>query len=618
MDLSIEQKKAIDHLYGPALVLAVPGAGKTTVLIHRVANLIKNHGASPERILSITFSRASARDMKARFDSYFPNISDIPTNFSTIHSFCFNLIRDYAYTKNLKYTLIEEEKNNLNKFALLKNLYLQANKEYITEEKLESLINSIGYIKNMMLDVDSFLLASKVDIDSFKEIYINYENYKKKNNLIDFDDMLTLSYQILLENPSLLDKYRGKYDFIQVDEGQDTSKIQLEIIKLLASPKDNLFIVADDDQSIYGFRGAFPKGLLNFNKSYKDGKVFFMEENYRSSKNIVTVCNNFIKSNNLRYNKNIFTRNEFLEPINIIKVNTIVDQYDYLIKEIKDQDLSKICILYRNNLSSVGIVEMLERNNMPFYVKDTKQRFFNHWLVNDIFNFIRFSKDPYNIDLFESIYYKMKGYISKKQVLFAKGLSYNISVLDRILEFPEINGFYKRNLGDLKFDFKKLSSLSPSRAIDYIENQLEYGEYLRENSSKFGYTFDGVKTILYYLKLIAEKTKTFEELEKRLSYLKGLSSNYKHKGSALTLSTVHSAKGLEFDRVYMIDLIDGDFPSSSSLEASLKGNLELFEEERRLFYVGMTRAKYHLSLLTVNTIGDKTYDASRFLSELRE
>lgn len=618
MNLSKEQEKAIQHINGPALVLAVPGAGKTTVLIHRTVNLILNHNVSPERILSITFSRASAKDMKERFNRSFSDISSIPINFSTIHSFCFSLIREYAYTNKIKYRLIEEDTNQLNKYNLIKKIYLDTNHEYITEEKLESLLNSIGYIKNMMLSVEEFVKHNKPDIENFKIIYNHYEKYKRDNNLIDFDDMLTTTLEILISNKYMLDKYRAKYDFIQVDEGQDTSKAQLEIIKLISSPNNNLFIVADDDQSIYGFRGAYPKGLLNFNKIYSNGKLFFMEQNYRSSKNIVSVCNQFIKKNTLRYNKNISTDNSYIEPINIIKVNSIDDQYKYIIDDLKNRDSSNCCVLYRNNLSSIGIIEFFERNNIPFYMRDIKVRFFNHWMIQDIINFMIFSKDTSNMDIYETLYYKKRGFISKKQINYAKTLNYNLCVFDRITYFPEISNFYKSTLKELKYDFKRLSKLDPAKAINFIEHELEYERYLKENSMKFGYTYDALKTTLYYLKLIASKTETLDDLIQRLKHLEYLCRNSRNIKNTVTLSTIHSAKGLEFDRVYMIDLVDGDFPSISSIEACEKGKYELIEEERRLFYVGMTRAKYHLSLITMNSIGDKSVEPSRFLLELEK
>lgn len=616
MNLSQEQEKAIHHVQGPALVLAVPGAGKTTVLIHRTVNLILNHRVSPERILSITFSRASANDMKKRFTTNFQNITSSPVHFSTIHSFCFSLIREYAYIKKITYTLIEEDKNQINKYNLIKRIYLDTNNQYITEEKLESLLNSIGYIKNMMISVDEFLKHNKPDIENFKIIYDTYEKYKRDNNLIDFDDMLTTALEILLNNKYILVKYRAKYDFIQVDEGQDTSKAQMEIIKIISSPKNNLFIVADDDQSIYGFRGAYPKGLFDFNKNYSQGKLFFMEQNYRSSKNIVSVCNKFIKKNTLRYNKNIFTENNFIEPISIIKVNSITDQYIHLVDDLKGRNFSNSCVLYRNNLSAIGVIEFLERNNIPFYMRDTSLRFFNHWMIQDIINFMIFANNTSNMQIYESIYYKKKGYISKKQINYAKTLNYNQSVFDRIMDFPGISSFYKTILRELKLDFKKLSKLSPTEAIAFIEYNLEYERYLKENSRKFGYTYDALKTTIYYLKLIASKSDSLNDLLSRLNRLEYLCRNSKDTKDAVTLSTVHSAKGLEFDRVYMIDLVDGDFPSVTSIEASEKGKFELIEEERRLFYVGMTRAKHHLSLITMNSIGDKGVKPSRFLLEL--
>lgn len=616
MELSKEQKQAVEHIHGPALVLAVPGAGKTTVLIQRTVNLILNHKISPERILSITFSRASARDMKERFLKNHSNISTIPVHFSTIHSFCFSLIREYAYLSRINFTLIEDEQNRMNKYALLKKIYFDINNEYITEEKLETLLNSIGYMKNIMFNVEDYIKLNKPEIENFKTIYELYEKYKRDNKLIDFDDMLTLSLEILLSNKYLLEKYKQKYDFIQVDEGQDTSKVQLEIIKLLAQPKNNLFIVADDDQSIYGFRGAYPKGLLNFKKTYNDGKIFFMEENYRSSKNIVSVCNKFIKRNTMRYNKNIKTSNDYVEPINIVKVDDTTSQYSVLIDEIKNTDLSKSCILFRNNISSIGLVEVLERNNIPFYMRDTKVKFFNHWLLKDILSFLYFSKDTSKMSIYENIYYKKRGYISKKMINYASLQNYTRCVFDRIMDFPDITNYYKSTLRELKSDFKRLSDMNPYDGINFIQYNLEYDKYLKENSIKFGYTYDNLKSILYYLKLIASKTKTLEDFINRLKFLEHLSRNSRDNKNGITLSTVHSAKGLEYDRVYMIDLADGDFPTSTSIEEAEKGKYELLEEERRLFYVGMSRAKYHLSLFTMNSIGEKKVEPSRFLEEL--
>ncbi|NLJ78597.1 MAG: UvrD-helicase domain-containing protein, partial [Tissierellia bacterium] len=244
MHLNEEQKQAISHYQGPALVLAVPGAGKTTVLIHRAANLILNRGISPERILSITFSRASAKDMKDRFNRLYGDISHIPVHFSTIHSFAYNLIREYAYSNGIRFRLIEGSNQELNKYGILKGIYHSINGEYISEEGLENLINAIGYIKNMLITPKDFLSQDRTSMRNFEDIYNRYERYKRDRNLMDFDDMLTKALGILKNNSYLLNKYRNRYDHIQVDEGQDTSKAQMEIIRTLSQPKNNLFIVA--------------------------------------------------------------------------------------------------------------------------------------------------------------------------------------------------------------------------------------------------------------------------------------------------------------------------------------------------------------------------------------
>ena len=251
-------------------------------------------------------------------------------------------------------------------------------------------------------------------------------------------------------------------------------------------------------------------------------------------------------------------------------------------------------------------------------MRDTKIRFFNHWVVQDMINFIIFANDPTNIQLFEIFYYKMKGYISKAHLNYAKTLDRNKNVFDRIMEFPGLNDFYKRTLRELKMDFKKLSTLSPREAIKYVEHILEYDNYLKEQSMKTGNSYENLTSMLFYLKLIASDSKDLNYLVKRLKHLQYLYTNSKDITNGITLSTVHSVKGLEFDRVYIIDLVEGDFPSQRSIDLLEKGEINPIEEERRLFYVGMTRAKEHLSLITLKYIGSKLVSPSRFLIELQK
>ncbi|AFS77703.1 ATP-dependent DNA helicase, UvrD/REP family [Gottschalkia acidurici 9a] len=619
--LNDQQKSAVLHKEGPAIILAVPGAGKTTVLISRTANLILNHHIHPNNILSITFSKASAKDMKERFISIFGQEVGSIASFSTIHSFAYFLIRDFAKDKKLKLNLIEGIDSGINKIQIIKNIYSEVNNSFINEDKLEELLNIIGFVKNMMIKVEDFCEHRNFNIKGFDKIFSNYESYKRKHNLIDFDDMLTMTLDILQNNPSVLNKYRDRYRYIQVDEGQDTSKVQNEIIKLISSPHNNLFVVADDDQSIYGFRGAYPEDLLVFDKKYPKAKVFFMEENYRSTKNIVSVCNSFIKQNKSRYDKSLFTNNQSIEPVTITKLKNQEDQYDYIIDSIKeDMDLSNIAILFRNNLSAISVIDHLNRNNLNFYMKDSKVHFFKHWVVLDILRFFNLAVDDSDISSFEKIYYKMNGYISKLALNYIKTQDSLTSVFDRLLTFDNFKPFQLENIKAIKSNFKKLLKMKPFGAIMFIENDLGYRKYLEDNCKNFGYSFENVNSILGHLKSVSIGVNSIGELLDKLDSLKKSIDNakYNKNSEAITLSTIHSAKGLEFRKVYMIDLIDGEFPNINSLELSEIGDLKPLEEERRLFYVGMTRAKTHLNLITFNYRNEERVFYSKFMRELEE
>ena len=616
--LNKQQKDAVLHKDGPAIILAVPGAGKTTVLISRTANLIFNHNVNPRSILSITFSKASAHDMKDRFSSMFGN-SGKTAHFSTIHSFSYFLIREYARENGLELNLMEGNDTSVNKIRLLKEIYKQVNSAFLSEDKLDELLNTIGFVKNMMIEVDEFEEHKNFKIKNFDKIFMSYETYKKENNLIDFDDMLTMSFEVLRDNPDILKRYQDRYQYVQVDEGQDTSRIQNEIIKLISNKKDNLFIVADDDQSIYGFRGAYPEELFIFKDQYPDAKVYFMEENYRSTQNIVSVCNSFIKQNKKRYNKELFTKNESLNPVTITKLKRQEDQYEYILDDIrKNMNYSETAILFRNNISSISIIDYLERFNIPVYMKDSKLHFFKHWVVLDIICFFNLAIDDSDDSSFEKIYYKMNAYISKIAVNFVKNGNNSSSVFDRLLEFPNFKSFQKDNIKKIKSKFKSILRKTPFEAIEYIEKDLDYMKYLQDNCKSFGYSFENVNTVLFHLKSIAKGTNSICEFMDKLKSLKYIiedAKNNKDK-AAITLSTIHSAKGLEFDDVYLVDLIDGDFPSVNSLELASLGDLKPIEEERRLFYVGMTRARKSLNLLTFNYRNEERVFYSSFINEL--
>lgn len=617
MQLSEEQKSAVSHLYGPALILAVPGSGKTTVLIHRIYNLVNINKIRPNKILSITFSKASALDMKMRYQQLFHEDSMVPP-FMTIHAFCYEVIRSYSKKANKNYFLIENEATKINKYTLISSIYLNINKNMITEEKLENFFSYAGYIKNMCITPEEFIKNKKIDVENFIDIFYLYEKYKKDNNYIDFDDMLSMAYEILSNDKKILNYYKNKYDFIQVDEGQDTSIIQFKIINLISSPSNNIFIVADDDQSIYGFRGAYPKQLLEFNKMYPNGKVYYLKENYRSSKNIVNASYSFISNNINRYDKDIFTRNPYKSPVKILKFKSILDQYGFIIDEINNNLDKSMAVLYRNNLSSIGLIYFLTKKNYKFYMRDFKLKFFNHWLLKDIFNFIEFSRKPTDVQLYSKIYYKKKGYISKKMVAWAYTHPSSRSVFSNLLSYPGLSEFYKTRIRELELDFKKISNLNIKDAIDYIVFNLNYHDYIKENSNRLGYTYETIMQMIFYLKLIAEDVKSVDEFRSKLTNLEKIIKDSSKEKSNLLLSTIHGAKGLEFDKVIMIDLINGQFPSSSSLDLKNGGNIFDFEEERRLFYVGMTRAKEELTLTCYNVLDSTFVKQSEFIDELNK
>lgn len=611
MILSDAQQSAIKHTNGPCLVLAVPGAGKTTVILHRLRYLIEEVGVPANKILSITFSKAQALDMENRFKKEF---TPYPVKFSTIHSLAYSVLRDHARKQGINYILIESTNNKISKYSIVRDIIKNISGEYMTDDLSENIFNAIGYVKNSMTDPETYKDTNDI-VDYFPKVFREYEAIKRKNNYIDFDDMLTLTYEILCSDKAILYSYRNKYEYIQLDEGQDTSFVQVKIIELLSKPKNNLFVVADDDQSIYSFRGADSQWLLNFKETYKDAKFYFIEENYRSQKYIVDALNKFIINNKNRYKKIVRTRKNKTLPIEIVKPKDLIDQYKFIEEKIK-KDNEDIAILYRNNLSAIGLIDYFEKRNIKFKLKDTKLNFFRHRVLYDLIAFFKFAYDDKNIDAFERIYFKMKGYISKKQVLFAKNYSATMPIFDRILNFPDLPPFYIENIMELKYDFKKLATLKPYDALDWIEYALDYRRYIKENSGIYGMSVHTMELVFFYLKLIAKDTKDTNELFQRIKLLEKLSLlSHKNEG-AIILSTIHRAKGLEFKNVILIDLFEGILPNQLSKEQVIKNNPLLFEEERRLFYVGMSRAKESLTLIAPRTLDNENCDQSSFIDEL--
>ncbi|HZK83702.1 MAG TPA: ATP-dependent helicase [Desulfosporosinus sp.] len=618
------QKEAISHPKGPLLLLATPGAGKTTVLNARIRYLILRQGVNPENILALTFSKAAAKEMDVRFQQLYGQFVKSRIRFSTIHSFCYYIVRAFFQEKRIAYNLIENEQGVLSKNAVLKRLYEEINQTILTEDKLEELANAICFIKNSLI---SSLDVQNMDtkIKDLKLIYEAYENYKRNaypsTRLIDFDDMLTLSDQILQENPAILLKYQKQFPFVLTDESQDTSIIQNRIIEKITKLNDNLFVVGDDDQSIFGFRSANPKYLLDFKLVHPEARILIMEQNYRSTPEIVKVSNVFISSNMQRYKKTMFTVNPSDKAIVIRSFEYGYQQLDYVIKELKKKEkIGQTAILYRNNVSAINLIDHLEGANLPFYVRDSGYKFFNHWVIKDILNFMRFSYSDKNVRILETIYAKFDSYISKQQIDYLKGQDPTKSVFDHLADLPNLPAFRKKNFQELKRQFKKLNAMNPLDALRHIRKELHYEKKLEDFSERLGLSMESFHWILSTLENIAQGIKTLKDFADRLRHLEQLMCRSAvNKGqNAVTLSTLHSAKGLEFESVYMLDLVDGILPNLESIKTAEQKKTASLEEERRLFYVGMTRAKKDLELLTVENLNDRDVIESQFVGQIRE
>lgn len=618
------QKEAISHHLGPLLLLATPGAGKTTVLNARILYLILRQGINPENILALTFSKAAAKEMDVRFQQLYGQLVKQRVRFSTIHSFCYSIVRAYFQEKRIDFTLIENEQGALSKNSVLKRLYETINQTILTEDKLEELANAICFIKNSMIQIsDIHNLETK--IKDLRLIYEAYEHYKQNahlgHKLIDFDDMLTLSNQILEENPGILLRYQKQFPFVLTDESQDTSMIQNKIIEQVTKLSDSLFVVGDDDQSIFGFRSANPKYLMNFKTVHPGARILIMEQNYRSTPEIVKVANDFISGNNQRYKKTMVTENPSDKAITIRSFEYDYQQLAYIIEELKKKKfIGQTAILFRNNISAINLIDHLENAKLLFYVRDSGYKFFNHWVIKDILNFMRFSYSDKNVRIFETIYTKFNSYVSKQQIEYLKSQDPTKSVFDHLAGLPTLPAFRRKSFQELKRQFKKLNGMNPIDALRYIRKELHYEKKLEELSERLGLSMESFHGVLATLENIAQGMKTHKDFADRLRYLEQLmgESSVNKDNNAVVLSTLHSSKGLEFECVYMLDLVDGILPNLESIKAAEKKKPDSLEEERRLFYVGMTRAKKELELLTVENLNDQDVVESQFVGEVRE
>ncbi len=602
--LNSQQLEAVKAVEGPVLLLAVPGSGKTTVLVNRLGYMIFTQGIEPEKILTLTYTVAATKDMADRFKSYFGNELADRLEFRTINGICAKIISYYGrMIGKTAFELCNEEKDLA---RVISNIYLQVMRDYPTESDIKTIKTLITYCKNMCLGSEEIKKIGKEQDIELLSIYEKYNSYLKTNSLMDYDDQMVYAYKILNNSKIVLNYFQDQYKYICVDEAQDTSKIQHMIISLLAGENGNLFMVGDEDQSIYGFRAAYPDALLTFEREHIGAKVLIMDKNYRSNGNIVKAADTFIQNNKDRHKKHICATKEPNSDINIVSLER-KNQYSYL-KEIAKNPIGKTAILYRDNESIIPFVDLLERGNISYNIKNMDMIFFSNRVVLDVVNILRFAFVPMDEEIFMKIYYKLQAYISKNVAMemCMQAEIHHIGILDAA-EYIELNPYVLGNCRSLRTHFKNMANESPYKAITRIENFMGYGEYLANNN------IDTNK--LFILKMLAKKEKDISGFLNRLTELREILMEHENPGGGkIILSTIHSSKGLEYDSVYLIDTINGVFPNKviRNMEKATAQEKKDYEEERRIFYVGITRARDEL------TVFKYINKPSAFIKELME
>ncbi|HAS73365.1 MAG TPA: hypothetical protein DCS67_04405 [Clostridiales bacterium UBA8960] len=603
--LTPSQLEASKHHIGPALTLAIPGSGKTTLLLHRLIELVETHGVSPDEILTLTFSKASAVDMAMRYEGKFAHLK-YRFEFMTIHKFAYGLYKRYLNSVGKNMTLLED---GTQKFQVLNEIFKRHHKANLTEDEYESLNNHIGLIYNLRLTRDD-LDAHEFQWKNIFDMAEDYHRFKNTHHFFDFDDMLLSAIKILKKSPALLSQIRNRYRFIQVDEAQDTSKLQFELIEMLLGADENLFLVADDDQSIYGFRGAYPSYLLNFPEKFARAKLFYLSDNFRSDANIVAAANAVIVKNKLRFAKEMRPYKDAIEKPAVRLFDDLNARNQYMIDTIKQTPGTK-AILYRNKVSSLSVIDALERNALSFQIKDTPMREFNHWLLEDLIAFFTLAMVPQDLYSFQKIAFKMNGFISREMLNYVKLNHRGRNIFSVLVEIPFLMDYQTRTQEKIMAQFETLKMLRPYDGIHYIETELGYLDYVKSNAQRLGLSMNFARTRIDAFKAIAKPLKTGFDFITRINDLKTyLQENFNNSSEALTLSTIHGSKGLEFDEVYMIDVNPQIFPNFSATEG------DALEEERRLFYVGLTRAKQKLELLHVEFINGSFNPNSLFIEEM--
>lgn len=606
---------ALSHKDGPMMVLAGPGSGKTTVITHRIRKLLEQ-GVAPSSILVITFTKAAATEMKERFfhlmeDGNIKSADCRKVAFGTFHSIFYQILK-LAYRFPAGNVLGEEDKRGFFKEFLAKSeLEVEDESEFIS-----SVINEISYVKGAQIDLN-YYYSQNCPEEWFKRLYTGYDDMLRRTGKIDFDDMLIMCYELFSKRPDILSAWQKKFQYILVDEFQDINRIQYEIVRMMALPENNLFIVGDDDQSIYRFRGAKPEIMLGFMKDYPDAKQVLLAENFRSTRDIVETSVRLIEHNKVRYEKTLVPVHGAGRPVETMIYANPLSQMEDVARKLRLYELAgyryeDMAVLFRTSNGSGLLAEKLMEYNIPFVMRDTIPNLYNHWIARDLFSYLELGAGGRKRSDFYRIMNRPNRYFSR-DAFETTEVSF-----DLVKSFYQDRDWMEDRVCDLESDIRALGRLKPSAAINYIRKAVGYDQYLKEYAEfrrlkpeELYEVADQIADLSAGFETYSEWKAHVREYEEALKEQQKSKTPEKPSESGVTLSTMHSAKGLEYRIVFVVDANEGVVPHH---KASLPADIE---EERRLFYVAMTRAKERLHLSAVRERYHRKQEISRFLNECR-
>lgn len=608
MQYNDSQIQAMNHFKGPCMVLASAGTGKTAVITQRTKKLITEYHVNPGNILVITFTKAAATEMKQRFMMLMQE-EQTRVTFGTFHAVFFMILK-VAYHYDVGNIITEEQR-----YQLMRELIAAHHLDYRDEnEFISNILGEISKVKNNRISLDHYY-SNCCGEDVFRNIYREYDRYMKGNRRIDFDDMLLYTYELFVERPDILKAWQDKYQYILIDEFQDINQLQFEIVKLLAKPHNNLFIVGDDDQSIYRFRGSKPEIMLHFPEEYSDCKQVLLNVNYRSDHNIVEAAMRLISHNKDRFEKCINTDQGAITPVFYHSFQTQKEQNLFVIKRIDEAikngaSFDDFAVLFRTNTQPRLLIEQFMEFNIPVRMKDHIPNIYEHWIAKDILTYIRIANGSRSRADFLQIMNRPKRYIGRDSLCDSE------VAFDVWEKMYDEQPWIAERIERLEYDIKMLKKMSPYAAINYIRRGIGYDDYLKEYADYRNLNLDDLMDMIEELQESAKGYKSYEQwmehIEKYTQEMKSLALKKERTTNAVTFATLHSSKGLEFNCVFIVDVNEGVMPYK---KAVLDKDIE---EERRLFFVGMTRARKNLYLSSVASIKDEKTEVSRFIAESKK